>query len=101
MVWMSISGVDGAFSSPVGASTGCSGFAFPWSVEMFSTRFAGLRGEVRRRMAGREIFALGGYGTAKGDCWDELGRRTKLPWPVRRDGESGDETYGVVDFDGE
>ena len=24
-----------------------------------------------------------------------------MPWPVRRDGESGDEMYGVVDLDGE
>lgn len=30
-----------------------------------------------------------------------LGSSTKLPWPDRRDGDSGDETYGVVDLDGE
>lgn len=36
------------------------GAALPLSVETLKTRLAGLRGDVRRRMAGLLIFALGG-----------------------------------------
>lgn len=54
------------------------GVALPPSVDTVKARLAGLRGDVRRRMAGRVIFALGGYGTARGDCCPEDGNRTKL-----------------------
>lgn len=95
-VWALSFGVADEFSSPGGSDAEREGIAFPWSVETLRTRFAGLLGEVRvRRMAGRDIFALGGYGDASGDCC-ELEKSTKFPWLGFRDGERGEETYGVV-----
>lgn len=70
-VWLmgaGVPGVTGKFSSPSGTDTGCGGVELPWSVDMLRARFAGLLGDVRvRRVAGRDILALGGYGTASGD----------------------------------
>lgn len=57
-----------AFSSPGCIVTGCDGVELPPSAETVKARLAGLRGDVLRRMAGLVIFALGGYGTARGDC---------------------------------
>lgn len=95
-VWQLIFGVPGEFSSPGGTDPERVGIALPWSLEILRTRFAGLLGEVRvRRMAGRDIFALGGYGEASGDCC-ELEKSTKFPWLGFRDGDNGEETYGVV-----
>jgi hypothetical protein len=50
-------------------------------------------------MAGLVIFALGGYGTARGDCWPVEGNNTKLLWEDRREGDRGEEIY--VDLEGE
>lgn len=93
------------FSAPTGdiamIGGGCAGLAFPWSVETLRARLTGLRGDVRaRRMTGRVILALGGYGSANGDGWDVLGKSTKLFCVDRRDGERGDEINGAL-FDGE
>jgi hypothetical protein len=61
-------GIVGEFSSPGVTGIPCGGFALPWSVETLRARFTGLRGDVRaRRIVGREILALGGYGMANGD----------------------------------
>jgi hypothetical protein len=63
-----IPGTVEEFSTPGVVEIPCSGFAFPWSVETLSARLTGLRGEVRaRRIGGRDILALGGYGMANGD----------------------------------
>jgi hypothetical protein len=61
------SSTDRTFSSPGSNEMGWLGVALPQSVETLRARLAGLRGDVRRRIAGLEIFALGGYGTARGD----------------------------------
>jgi len=50
-------------------------------------------------MTGRVIFALGGYGTARGDCWPDEGNNTKLFCEDRREGDRGEATY--VDLEGE
>lgn len=49
-----------SFSSPEGKEAGWVGVALPPSVETLKARLAGLRGDVRRRIAGLLIFALGG-----------------------------------------
>jgi hypothetical protein len=99
--WTFIPGVAGEFSTPGVVKIGCTGFEFPWSADMLRACLTGLLGEVRtRRITGLVILALGGYGTANGDWCEELGNSTKLPCEDRREGERGEETYGV-DFDGE
>ena len=96
-----IPGIVEEFSTPGVVETPCRGLAFPWSVEMLSARLFGLLGDVRaRRITGREILALGGYGMANGDCWEELGNNTKLPCADLREGDSEDGEYEVF-LDGE
>lgn len=49
-----------AFSSPDAMETGWVPTELPPSVDTASAHLAGLRGDVRRRITGRVIFALGG-----------------------------------------
>lgn len=49
-----------AFSSPGSREVGWGAVALPPSADTVRARLAGLRGDVRRRMAGRVILALGG-----------------------------------------
>jgi hypothetical protein len=76
----------------------------PWLLEGLSARLEGLFGEVRvrggcreprRRMVGRLIFALGGYGIATGEAC-EVGIRNKFPWFALREGDSGEEMKGLL-----
>jgi hypothetical protein len=91
-------GIVGEFSSPGVTGIPRKWFALPWSVETLRARFTGLRGDVRaRRIVGREILALGGYGMANGDWWDELGKSTKFPCTDLRDGDNGEDTYVLLD----
>lgn len=80
-----------AFSSPGATILGGMGVVFPASPNTVRARLAGLRGDVRRRMTGRVILALGGYGTARGEGWVDCGKRTKLFWDDRREGDRGEE----------
>lgn len=93
--------MTGKFSTPGVVKIGCTGFAFPWSAERLRARLTGLLGEVRtRRIAGLVILPPDGYGSAKGDWCEELGKSTKLLCDDRREGDRGEDTYGIV-FDGE
>jgi len=100
-------GVAITFSSPGASVTGGAGVAFPWSVNGFNARFVGLLGDVRvrvagngpvRRIVGRVIFALDGWGMANGDWFEEepVETRNRFPWLALREGESGEEMNGVV-----
>jgi len=84
---------------------------FALAFESVKTRFAGLLGEVLwrgvpcdctpRRIAGRLILALGGYGMASGDGEGTVGTKKRLPEPERCEGERGDGEKGALCVAGE